>query len=588
MSWPWSELGLPGPADLPAVRHAYAQRLKTTHPEEDPAGFQRLHDAYRFACRLARQAGTAPPVPEDAQTAPEEEWDAGLDQEEESENGPESADGDWAFNRLPEEDGPREPGAAPQADWDFERLFAERQAEEDEALRRKAEERRRKNWERYAGQERTCGAAQERAWAAASAALHALELLYAAGAPLRIWKEFFSSETFWSARGNLDFVFGLEEFLELHPELPVEIRRAIFRAYGFDAGPVPQRFRPLYRRLGLSMQEQRRLRRAGGAWGRMPRRQRIATVLGVAWLGLLALAAFLIPLLEKKDADPVSWQEQMCAWLEEDYGGHFVHPYEELAYSCIFIATDHPDVLFFASAEGTRDLEHGQRGYQTNYPDALVRAALEDFAARQGVELSFDSAGGFRDAPGETPGAYLFSLPLTGAGEVIDALGEELERLAQADWYQPAPPEFQVYLGFHGMSFYDMVSTRDRFDADYARSRYETQLGPELCRFLAEESGAAARHWGEDGYVLLERGSVTLEGETFFWASALEKPPSNRELGQYFLSADGRMLFCMRADIIGQPLTLEELYRAPARTVTVPTTGKNTIAVTVWDHLQTE
>ncbi len=36
MNWPWRELGLPGPADLSEVRRAYAERLKTTHPEEDP------------------------------------------------------------------------------------------------------------------------------------------------------------------------------------------------------------------------------------------------------------------------------------------------------------------------------------------------------------------------------------------------------------------------------------------------------------------------------------------------------------------------------------------------------------------------
>ena len=40
MSWPWSQLGLPGPSDLSEVRHAYAEKLKTAHPEEDPEGFQ--------------------------------------------------------------------------------------------------------------------------------------------------------------------------------------------------------------------------------------------------------------------------------------------------------------------------------------------------------------------------------------------------------------------------------------------------------------------------------------------------------------------------------------------------------------------
>ena len=55
MSWPWSQLGLPGPSDLSEVRRAYAEKLKTTHPEDDPEGFQRLHSAYQLASRMARQ-----------------------------------------------------------------------------------------------------------------------------------------------------------------------------------------------------------------------------------------------------------------------------------------------------------------------------------------------------------------------------------------------------------------------------------------------------------------------------------------------------------------------------------------------------
>ena len=62
MTWPWSELGLKGPADLETVRRAYAQRLKAAHPEEDPEGFQRLHKAYQEARRAARLAA-APAAP---------------------------------------------------------------------------------------------------------------------------------------------------------------------------------------------------------------------------------------------------------------------------------------------------------------------------------------------------------------------------------------------------------------------------------------------------------------------------------------------------------------------------------------------
>lgn len=36
MSWPWSQLGLSGPSSLPEVRRAYAEKVKTAHPEAAP------------------------------------------------------------------------------------------------------------------------------------------------------------------------------------------------------------------------------------------------------------------------------------------------------------------------------------------------------------------------------------------------------------------------------------------------------------------------------------------------------------------------------------------------------------------------
>ena len=193
VSWPWSELGLPGPAGLPEIRRAYAHRLKTAHPEEDPEGFQRLHDAYQTACRLARKAGRTPPPDQAGERFP-----------------------DWSqAERSPEEETPQE-SEEPDT-WDFERLFAEGEAEEQEARRRKLEELREKNRDRYKAQERDQrrrAADEEEAWAAVMAAAHALELLYTAGAPLAQWQRFFNGPTFWSARANLDFLFALEDFLE--------------------------------------------------------------------------------------------------------------------------------------------------------------------------------------------------------------------------------------------------------------------------------------------------------------------------------------------------------------------------------------
>jgi hypothetical protein len=48
-------LGLSADADAPAVRRAYAARLKITRPDEDPAAFQALNEAYRTALAICRE-----------------------------------------------------------------------------------------------------------------------------------------------------------------------------------------------------------------------------------------------------------------------------------------------------------------------------------------------------------------------------------------------------------------------------------------------------------------------------------------------------------------------------------------------------
>lgn len=49
MNWALRRLGLGADADERAVKRAYAARLKTTRPEDDPEGFQSLNEAYRAA-----------------------------------------------------------------------------------------------------------------------------------------------------------------------------------------------------------------------------------------------------------------------------------------------------------------------------------------------------------------------------------------------------------------------------------------------------------------------------------------------------------------------------------------------------------
>jgi hypothetical protein len=52
----WEILGIPPTRDPPLIRKAYAAQLKHSHPEENPAGFQKLRAAYETALRMAKMA----------------------------------------------------------------------------------------------------------------------------------------------------------------------------------------------------------------------------------------------------------------------------------------------------------------------------------------------------------------------------------------------------------------------------------------------------------------------------------------------------------------------------------------------------
>lgn len=571
MIWPWSELGLPGPADLSAVKHAYAQRLKTTHPEEDPEGFQRLHEAYQAASRMARRQarcpapppetegcssqGERPPVRQEPPPAGEawdfesllEEAPGEKDSGQQDQQGPsDDFDFEQLLNRREGAQRPREQ-ENPTPEWDFEALLDQGDWEREEALRRRAQERL-----DQARQRRTRGEQsqterarrEDAAWQAAFAALHAVELLHAQGDSYEHWWEFLHGTTFRNAQHNLDFVFGLEDFLTEHP-LPKHIRQAIAVAYEFDRRLLNQAYLPLYRLLTGRKKPPRFIPGVSTRSRKLGRRTWPAILL----LGLLAVAVIVFPLLEHLDQGGVAANlsaQTLRRYLEEDFqvsledqgtlpGKDWVH---------IFSLADDPTLRFQAMAKEERDPERGLPGYDCNYPGVLVYRAMAEFAQEQGWPLYFDldylDQQGLSDEDSSPPRTFVLQLPLTGGEEGIAALGALLEGLEEKGWYDWMPPDFWVYLTREGSVLFQYDSSQDfRFNTDEALSVYE-RFGVSYTWYLLEE--LEIPRWDlEEGYLLALKGEAETPAGTCWWVEAHK----NGQVIDYYLTRDGSALYCL-------------------------------------------
>lgn len=608
--WPWSELGLSGPAALPEIRHAYAQRLETTHPEDDPEGFQRLHSAYQQASRIARQQKrTAQTADQDTpaelacgQDASQETppagpgWNEALLRARERRGKQAKPLRDWEYERLlrcsparpahkaPLEQSPEPPlnggwdydallhgkeeGAPSPAqetppesggDWDYDRLFAEGAAERARSAKQSS----------GAGQDQGARRA-EASWARTEAALGAMEQLCAHGAPLYEWTRFLHSAAFLSVRYELDFIFGLEELLQRHPTLSKPVKRAVLQAYGMTRRPVQPEWQTLYKLL-----------RAAPPVGEAVKRRRGLFGVGAALLWVLVI----LPILFSNSGPSPSamgerQQERICAYLEEDFGRSFHALGGGAEYANLFAPDDEPDLLFLAEPDGAREKTAGRRGYETNYPEAVMKRKLQNFADEQGLVLGMNNADGYRGARGETPEAYLVELPLTGAGESITALGTLLAQAREEDWYQELTPEFQVFLCHRGLAFYDVVSTEEAFDGDYARGIYEENVGPMFCRYLVNDLGLTTRHFGDGVPLALKgEGDVEIDGSRFFWV--------NWENGGgksvYYFLGGGTQIFCLPKERVDQgELTTLALYHGSLEVLTAESVD---LRVVVYDHV---
>lgn len=675
MSWPWSQLGLPGPSGLPEIRRAYAEKLKTTHPEDDPEGFQRLHSAYQLASRMARQRkrreGERPPQPQPGLSCPSEpepsrediDFDRLLEDGEEDPRRPREEEQDFNFDRLLQEgETPPRPPHEEEQDFDFERLFAEGEAERAEARRRRGEERRReqKRWEEQISQQLR---QEEFRWQSTEAILHTVEMMYNARAGGEEWRRFFQNPLFQQSKGSLDLIFGLEDFVSTR-DLTREARLALFLAYGFDNGVSKPELRPLYQmllpawRAEKQEKRQQKLYKLGTYIGGILLAPLILVFLGAG--GLLAVVALLvlvpvglavlavkqrpdgkrrlwpiwllafgvftyvcydrgmgltIPLgilaagfvcwviwqvvksgsmakrargetVSKKEQlramlgfvlavaalAALSWlrtqpeldvkrllpskdpREQVCRYMEEDFGTPFQSIYNKTKlerHNNVFAPEDSVGDMFLAGPDGDRG--DGRPGYTTNYPEMRMKWALQDFAKAHDIAGVDSMDRGVEQW--DTSGTFLITLPFYGADDTITALGDLLRELSGERWYQARTPECEIILCGKPMKEGRLILTRWKpsdgaFDAGgvltlYRGTLYKGGFAHTYCAKLLEEL-ELDRNFLQDGetrYTLAGGGMAEMKGEECCKLYGLDE--SGAAALEYYVNLDGTNIYCV-------------------------------------------
>lgn len=439
MNWPWNELGLKGPASLTEVRRAYARRLQEIHPEEDPEGFQHLHDAYQEARRAAKAAQHT----SEAEAPMSEEGSQTFDREAPSVKAPVSAEGSRTFEQeVPTAEPKQEESQEAQADWDYDALLDAGDQEE---------ETRRAN-----------APTEEEIWTAVDQALDILHQFWRDQYPQELWHRFFYSRLFFQVKGDPDFLVGLEEFLQEHSDLDRAVLREIWNAYGLGQQHIPALYRPLQR---LLRGEQERPESNG------QKTRKKGLVLGLL---LLALVVFVGGAGLRKLHQQREYAE-LAHWIQED----FQRPIRDkrvYAEESLYVPDDEPDLYFSAWRSGERDLSAGTYGYETDLPSVMLERALSRMKRLHAgyYVLEDGTHSDDQESDGSTGRVYQLETLHAEVPELLTELDRALNKLEETEaGYALFPPAYTVLLSYRGLTWYSWTAPEETFDLAAAQRAYE-------------------------------------------------------------------------------------------------------------------
>lgn len=501
MNWPWSELGLDGPSSLNEIRRAYAQRTKETHPEDDPEGFQRLHEAYQAARAMARRG--EPPAPPKPPNHPHMQHT----QSPPPHNDPPPF--------QPASDVPNESGPS----WDFEQIFAEEKQQREQQWRKKL-------------QARTGLTDENDDWSAVLAALQNLQALEEHQFPLPLWLNFLHSTLFEQVVENFGFVTALEDWLETKPALSREASRALLSRLGISAQNVPSLYFMIYMRISQlfpaaapPVPHTDKAPRDTKKHRERPRWRALSLIILI-----LSLLVILVPIsLISFDSSEDRQKKELAERLSADFSltieplrpdASESNPYPENSYT----VHEMPGLVFQAVPGETRNPGDGQPGYVTNFSNLAFCWSIRRFAQQRDYELHIQREELAVQPIHDFKFHYRFEFPLDVASVRVSRFMDFYHDLEQSPWYQAGPPVYSLSLSRVGVDYYTFTAPEQSVapPSDY---KFYTQTAPKsILQVILKTSGLDEADFGTRDYALLQLEEVNLPSSspTFYQYAAVD------------------------------------------------------------------
>lgn len=514
MNWPWSELGLDGPASLEEIHHAYAQRAKVTHPEEDPEGFQRLHQAYQAARRIAKKKGSpADPAAasENTQQKPEAQHLEPADEAKEEDAGQQKR---WDYEKLLEQEAQKplireEPHEIEH--WDYEQLFKEAAQQDETKLRQKLQQ--------------LSGLTNENDdWEQVAPALRRMDALRQNGMPLAGWRSFLQSPLFERVRQNESFLFALEDWLKAGPPLEYLARTHLWERLQFPAGKAPEKHRQL--KVLLDAPQQTAVYYCSKRRSRPSDRKKAIHLL-VVWGFLFGIMAGLLLSVTPEVQEQRQWK-QLARWLSKDLA-MTVEPYKGSVSpkgkgQFRFKAKEMPEFTFVAERDGKRNPVKKGSGYKTNFSNAAFDCRLRQFASENSYLVSEKTGWHWSKRAMQQVLSYHLEVPLVDAEKTMAQLDEFYRSLQQEPWYQENPPRSKLHFVTSGVIYFTIDPEKGGLDVP-AAAEYFKKTAPEgVCGFVLKETGLDQHDFSVEEYALfqMEQGIPPEDPDFYFQFAAID------------------------------------------------------------------